>query len=211
MSPRASLTKTGIITTTTGVLFTTPDRPSTDSATAPKVRRGAASAWRTASCVIQSSVPVRTSAPTMMNMAAMVQGAGLANVAIAALPGTMPSTSIRPAAPMAVTSTGKISLTKTTNMPATIASATTACTVGSRVSPSILHPALRPPSGRRLPCLSRLRAPLARKVGADPACRGGATQSAGSFTGSGPACDKRPPARTISMRRAWPVRSSVST
>jgi hypothetical protein len=56
--------------------------------------------------VAQSSAPVRTSAPTITNIAAMVQGAGLASAASASACPTIPSTSITAAPPSAVTSTG---------------------------------------------------------------------------------------------------------
>ena len=76
--------KTGIITTTTGVLFTNAEASITKAMSAPIARAGRVSAWPSASRVNQSSAPVRTSAPIRMNIVTMVQGAGLASTSRAA-------------------------------------------------------------------------------------------------------------------------------
>ena len=59
----------------------------------------------------------------MMNMEAMVQGALFDNTPSASPCGRMPSTSISAAPAIAVTSTAKVSRTKSTSIPSTMASA----------------------------------------------------------------------------------------
>jgi len=73
----ASCTKTGIMTTTTGVLDTMAEERITKAISAPMAKAGRAAALRLAIWVNQSSAPVRTRAPITMNIEAMVQGAGL--------------------------------------------------------------------------------------------------------------------------------------
>ncbi len=81
---RDSWMNTGIITTTTGVLDTTAEASTTKPINRAMAIRGLTVACFWASAVNASSPPVRTSAPMMMNMAAMVQGAGLASTGKAA-------------------------------------------------------------------------------------------------------------------------------
>ena len=140
---RASCMKTGIITTTKGVLFMKADIATTPSAIAPRARTGDVSAAFTARAVAQSSAPVRTRAPTMMNIAAIVQGAALESTFTASACGRMPSTSISAAPPRAVTSTGKTSRTNRTSIPARIAMAAHACASACNSRPNITAPRLR--------------------------------------------------------------------
>ena len=74
-----SCTKTGIITTTTGVLFMIAEARTTAPIRTAIAIRGLVRASRSAKPVSRSSAPVRTSAPITMNIAAMVQGAGFEN------------------------------------------------------------------------------------------------------------------------------------
>ena len=82
-SLRASWMKTGIITTTTGVLLTKAEAIITKAINAAIASAGRASACASAIWVNQWSAPVRVSAPITMNIAAMVQGAGLAKTSSA--------------------------------------------------------------------------------------------------------------------------------
>ena len=72
----AICTKTGIITTTTGVLDTMADEPATKANSTVSARIGLWLACAVAMRVKASRAPVRTSAPITRNIAAMVQGAG---------------------------------------------------------------------------------------------------------------------------------------
>ncbi len=65
------------MTTTTGVFETIAELTITKAIRVPSATMGRSAAWASAILVNQSSAPVRTNAPMMMNMAAMVQGAGL--------------------------------------------------------------------------------------------------------------------------------------
>ncbi len=80
---RANCTKTGIITTTSGVLFMMALASATNSRLPPMARAGLLRACRSAICVMACNAPVRTNAPTMMNIAAIVQGAGFDRAATA--------------------------------------------------------------------------------------------------------------------------------
>jgi len=75
----ATWTMIGIITATTGVLFMKAEASTTKAKRPAIVRRGLRAALRSASWLMLSSAPVRTSPPMMRNMKAMVQGAGLAS------------------------------------------------------------------------------------------------------------------------------------
>ena len=103
---RDSCMKIGIMTTTKGVLLTKAETPVTPTPNTLRVRPGCATALRAAIWLTHSSAPVRTKAPTIMNMAAMVQGALFDRTPATSLIGRMPSTSISTAPPTATTSTG---------------------------------------------------------------------------------------------------------
>ncbi len=72
---RAIVTMTGIITTTTGVLFRNAEASATDPKMMTSVTVGRCPALASAVRVSQSSAPVRTRAPMMRNIAVMVHGA----------------------------------------------------------------------------------------------------------------------------------------
>ena len=97
---------TGIITTTIGVLFKNADIAKTPMQITASDRFGRTFTWRSASWVARSKAPVRTSAPEITNIAAIVQGAELDRAVATSPCGAIPRTSIRQAPPMAVTSTG---------------------------------------------------------------------------------------------------------
>ena len=80
----AICTKTGSITTTTGVLFMKADASTTMARIPASAARGLLPTCACACEVTASSAPVRTSAPTTRNIAAMVQGAGLDSTSSAA-------------------------------------------------------------------------------------------------------------------------------
>ena len=102
----ASRTATGSMTTTRGVLFTKGELTIRKSAqpTSTSPRRSAA--WRVIARVRLLMSPVRTSPPETMNMAAIVQGAGLEKARRTWSWGTTPSSTTAAAPPMAVTSGG---------------------------------------------------------------------------------------------------------
>ncbi len=143
-----SLTKIGIITTTMGVLLTNADIASTVSVSVTSVAVGRRSTCRAACADIQSSAPVRTIAPTMMNSAAMVQGAVFENTFMASSCGRIPRISMATAPASATTSTGYRSNTKATNIARTMMRARIGWTSGDSTMPNIrpLRPE-RPPRG----------------------------------------------------------------
>ena len=98
--------KIGIITTTSGVLLTKADMMQTRIETEASVITGWAPACFAALCPIQSSAPVRTSPPTMMNMKAMVQGAEFDSTPAMASVSRIPRDRSVTAPMMAVTSGG---------------------------------------------------------------------------------------------------------
>ena len=102
----ASFIKIGIITTTKGVLLTKAETSVTPSPRSTRVRTGFASTLRDAIWLAHSNAPVRTKAPTITNIAAIVQGALFDNTPATSCIGKMPSKSIRAAPEIAVTSTG---------------------------------------------------------------------------------------------------------
>ena len=101
----ASCMKIGSITTTKGVLFTKAEASVTPRPKVTKVKAGCASALRAASWPTVSKTPVRTRAPTMMNIAAIVQGALFDRTEPTLSIGKMPRISISVAPPIATTST----------------------------------------------------------------------------------------------------------
>ena len=114
---------TGIKTTTTGVLFIKPEATSVAmrNAAVPAIGRFLAAA--TTRFASASRSPVRTKAPLITNIAAIVRGAGLANAARTSFVGTNPKIINNAAAPAAVTSGSKRSEINAANKRRTIASA----------------------------------------------------------------------------------------
>ena len=102
----ANCTAMGISTTTTGVLFMKADASTVNPAIAASTRTGCFAPCREISRVMLASAPVRTSPPDRMNIAAIVQGAGLENTVSTSSNGRRP-VAIRTTAPaIAVTSGG---------------------------------------------------------------------------------------------------------
>ncbi len=100
-----SLSATGIIITTIGVLLRKAEEAAVKAARPAKTRRGRCSMSRVRKRVKASSAPVRRSAPETMNMAPMVTGAGFENTASRSSTGRMPTAS-RTAAPQMATTSG---------------------------------------------------------------------------------------------------------
>ena len=97
---------TGIIITTTGVLFINADAKTTKTPKAPSTNFGLSPPLEVTYLVRLDSAPVRTRAPEIINMAAIVQGAGLEKTINASLYGNIP-VKIKNAAPLKdITSVG---------------------------------------------------------------------------------------------------------
>ena len=102
----------GIIIITKGVLLVNPDNAAIATNSNPVASTGELLASPVTLSANASSVPVRTSAPEIMNIAAIVSGAGLLIAANISSVEIRPRTSSKPAAPIAVTSGGRISVAK---------------------------------------------------------------------------------------------------
>ena len=102
----AICTVTGIMIATSGVLLVKAEATVTNSPTADSTSTLFWAARRETSRAKPLISPVRTSPPDTMNIAAIVQGAGLEKASITAPPGTMPATTSTAAPSIAVTSTG---------------------------------------------------------------------------------------------------------
>src|SRR5688572_23900854 len=113
---------TGIITATRGVLLVNAEAAATNRPTADTTNTLFCAARRETNRARLLITPVRTSPPEQMNIAAIVHGAGFENTPSTPSEGTIPTTTRTAAVSIAVTSTGKISSTKSTNMAASTAS-----------------------------------------------------------------------------------------
>ena len=102
----ASCTVTGIITATSGVLLVKAEVPATKIPTADSTSTRFCAARRDTIRAKLLMSPVRTSPPETMNMAAIVQGAGLEKTLSTPSAGTMPKSTSTAAPSIAVTSTG---------------------------------------------------------------------------------------------------------
>ena len=118
----ASCTVTGIITATSGVLLVKAEVPATKSPTTVKTMTLFCAARREAMRAKVLISPVRTRPPETMNIAAMVQGAGLEKTSSTPSDGTTPkATSVR--RPEHRRDLDRVDLgTKTTNITASTAS-----------------------------------------------------------------------------------------
>ena len=97
----ASRMATGIRTSTTGVLFIRADASSVASRNTAVPVTGLWLAAATTRFASASSSPVRTSAPLIMNIAAIVMGAGFENAARTSSAGARPKITNSAAAPAA--------------------------------------------------------------------------------------------------------------
>ncbi len=102
----ASCTVTGIINATSGVLLVKAELTARTSPTSDSTSTLFCAARRDTKRAKVLISPVRTRPPETMNMAAMVQGAGLEKTLSTPSEGTMPSTTSVAAPSIAVTSTG---------------------------------------------------------------------------------------------------------
>ena len=81
------------MTTTSGVLFIIALAKATNTSDPPIARAGFFTAWRSTMRINAFNAPVRTNAPTMMNIAAIVHGAGFAKAMTASSYDNTPVTS----------------------------------------------------------------------------------------------------------------------
>ena len=97
---------TGIITATSGVLLVKAEVSAMITPTAMSTATLCRAAWRDTMRVKLLMIPVRTSPPDTMNIAAIVHGAGFENASRIPSDGTIPTATSSAAPPIAVTSGG---------------------------------------------------------------------------------------------------------